>query len=108
MQNTMFKKSLCESSTMRPQPEVDLLRFRRHSALFCHLLFIGRGAYVSQVLMASRPIIKDFNVIEYLCFSFFTGSEDMTAYFLLLQTAEEGLHSHIVVAISPAGLPQML
>ena len=52
--------------------------------------------------MASRSIIKDFNIIEYLCFSFFTCFEDVAAYFLLFQTAEEGLHGRIVIAITTA------
>lgn len=49
--------------------------------------------------MASSSIIKDLNVIEYFCFSFFTGFEGISAYFLLLQTAEEGFHGRIVIAI---------
>jgi len=44
--------------------------------------------------MASRPIIKHLNIIEYFRSRCFTGFEDVATYFLLLQAAEEGLHRH--------------
>ena len=52
--------------------------------------------------MASRPIIKHLNIIEYFCSRCFTGFEDVAAYFLLLQATKEGLDRRVIITVPSA------
>lgn len=52
--------------------------------------------------MASRPIIKPLNIIEYCCSRFFSGFEDVARYFFLLQAPEEGLDHRIIITVPSA------
>ena len=52
--------------------------------------------------MAPRPIIKHLDIIESFGSRGFTSFEDVSAYFLLLETAEEGLDDGVIMAISSA------
>jgi len=60
----------CHEIMDTSKTRVDLLRFRGHSPDFRHLLLKRCWAEISQVLMASRPIIKHLNIIKYVCDTF--------------------------------------
>ncbi len=52
--------------------------------------------------MASRSIIKHLDIIEEFGSRGFTSFEDVPAYFLLLETTEEGLDHRVILTVSSA------